>query len=544
MTTTVISTNTIGAGAQFTYAANNDSLVILPNVTLGSTSGAVIGTGGFTGLSVTVLGTLLSTSSLILSASSFFTIAQSGNFISLEPSAGNSGIFFNGGGSSLTNNGDIAVDRAIGVLANGGSNTITNTGTIAAASPVFLGLFASSNDQFVNSGTVTASNRDDANQDQRDNNGVQTEGSNTIITNLASGIIHATGTEGAGVNLSGAANGSIVTNMGEIVSQKWFGVDFGDMIAGNTARLVNTGVISGEDGSFRGAVTADVVINQGTMNGSVLLGGGADLFDSRGGSVIGAVSGEAGNDTIYGGLGADSLDGGANDDTIYFSIEEASVIGGAGTADRAINTYNDFGLTFDVGGNGFEFYTGSAAGETIITTTATAIDVSAGGGSDLVQGNIGNDTLRGDDGNDSLEGNAGLDSLISGNGNDRLLGGDANDNLTGGAGFDNFAFNGALGGNDTITDFTIGVDKIEILRSGFLSPAVWSAGALDPARFQASANPSPINGVATFLLDNAGPGAGQLYWNDGNGGAIGIALIGLAPGQNLNFFTAADFVLV
>jgi Ca2+-binding RTX toxin-like protein len=424
------------------------------------------------------------------------------------------------GGNALTTAGSTQMEingsvyGAKGILANGNTvSDVTNvtvgeTGSISSYSSEAIDTQANSTLRLVNRGSITSYN-DDA--------------------------------------IDGAINARLeIWNYGTIQG-RIFGIDAG-FSGTDTLTLYNYGaIISGVNVSVYAGSGADVIYNTGEIFGplgsaAVFLGSGADLFDSRGGSVD--IQGSTGNDTIYGGVTADRLLGGSEDDTIYFSIEDAVVNGGVGTADRAINLYNDFGLTFDMGANAFEFYTGSAAGETIITTTATAIDVSAGGGSDLVQGNIGNDTLRGDDGNDSLEGNAGLDSLISGNGNDRLLGGDANDNLTGGAGFDNFAFNGALGGNDTITDFTIGVDKIEILRSGFLSPAVWSAGALDPARFQASANPSPINGVATFLLDNAGPGAGQLYWNDGNGGAIGIALIGLAPGQNLNFFTAADFVLV
>ena len=48
MTTTIITTNTIGAGTQFAFVAAGDNLVVLPNVTLGSTTGSAIAFGGLT----------------------------------------------------------------------------------------------------------------------------------------------------------------------------------------------------------------------------------------------------------------------------------------------------------------------------------------------------------------------------------------------------------------------------------------------------------------------------------------------------------------
>jgi len=42
MTATYITTNTIGAGFQHTYAAAGDELVILPGVTLASTTGSAL----------------------------------------------------------------------------------------------------------------------------------------------------------------------------------------------------------------------------------------------------------------------------------------------------------------------------------------------------------------------------------------------------------------------------------------------------------------------------------------------------------------------
>ena len=86
-------------------------------------------------------------------------------------------------------------------------------------------------------------------------------------------------------------------------------------------------------------------------------------------------------------------------------------------------------------------------------------------GRDKLYGDSGNDRLFGDDGNDRLFGGVGVDRLAGGNGNDQIDGGAGNDNLAGGAGRDTFVF--APGdGNDTIQDFNIAFDTIDILPGG------------------------------------------------------------------------------
>jgi VCBS repeat-containing protein len=77
----------------------------------------------------------------------------------------------------------------------------------------------------------------------------------------------------------------------------------------------------------------------------------------------------------------------------------------------------------------------------------------AGNGKDVVTGGSGNDTLLGGNGVDRLDGGAGDDRIADGRGNDTL---------TGGSGRDTFVFEQA-GGSDTVTDFQVGVDRIELL---------------------------------------------------------------------------------
>src|SRR4028119_532868 len=96
---------------------------------------------------------------------------------------------------------------------------------------------------------------------------------------------------------------------------------------------------------------------------------------------------------------------------------------------------------------------------------------------DTLTGNAGNDLLNGRNGNDSLIGNAGNDILIGGDGTDFLVGSAGDDLLNGDSGSD--TLRGGLGtdiltggnredifvfaageGIDTITDFSLGSDKI------------------------------------------------------------------------------------
>lgn len=82
-------------------------------------------------------------------------------------------------------------------------------------------------------------------------------------------------------------------------------------------------------------------------------------------------------------------------------------------------------------------------------------------GNDEIDGDAGRDRLWGGGGNDELDGGSGNDTLLGGAGRDRLEGGHGNDRLTGGGGADVFEFERG-DGRDRITDFTDGLDRIEL----------------------------------------------------------------------------------
>ncbi|MEG4027594.1 MULTISPECIES: hypothetical protein [unclassified Microcoleus] len=116
------------------------------------------------------------------------------------------------------------------------------------------------------------------------------------------------------------------------------------------------------------------------------------------------------------------------------------------------------------------------AGNDLINGTSSNETFDGGAGNDTVNGGGGNDILLGALGNDFLNGNAGTDILYGGLGNDALNGGAGNDTLIGGAGPDRFIFNSGqqftqanaeLVGQDTITDFVRGTDKIVLSKTTF-----------------------------------------------------------------------------
>ena len=88
-------------------------------------------------------------------------------------------------------------------------------------------------------------------------------------------------------------------------------------------------------------------------------------------------------------------------------------------------------------------------------------EMRGGAGADDMDGGAGNDSLWGEAGRDDMDGGRGNDRLVGGAGHDTLDGGRGNDVLTGGEGADRFEF-ARSDGRDIITDFTNGIDRIEL----------------------------------------------------------------------------------
>lgn len=150
------------------------------------------------------------------------------------------------------------------------------------------------------------------------------------------------------------------------------------------------------------------------------------------------LGGTAGNDTLIGGNGIDTLWGGAGNDRLDGGNEADQVHGGDGD-----DIITDLGTPV----GGADFLHGDAGNDVI----------SSGMGNDLVFGGSGKDFVI--TGNDATEVFAGLgdDFILGGNGSDFLLGNEGNDWIEGGEGFDTLAgenselfFNSPIIGHDVL----------------------------------------------------------------------------------------------
>lgn len=123
------------------------------------------------------------------------------------------------------------------------------------------------------------------------------------------------------------------------------------------------------------------------------------------------------------------------------------------------------GLGDDVifGNEGADILRGDNNSRSSGTTTGGDDIIYGGAGDDRIGGKAGNDKLFGEQGNDQIWGDDGDDILRGGLGNDTLTG----DDFSGGSGSDTFIL-AAGEGSDTILDFEVGIDVIE-LANGLMS---------------------------------------------------------------------------
>ncbi|PMY40207.1 RTX toxin [Pseudomonas sp. GW456-L14] len=185
--------------------------------------------------------------------------------------------------------------------------------------------------------------------------------------------------------------------------------------------------ISYQDGHTLTGTAGDDVLLAGSGDNLINAGDGNDVLIA--GSGNNTLHGDAGNDLLFGGPGNDLLDGGTGNDTASYAHAGA-------------------GVTVDLSLLGAQ-NTGGAG-----TDTLTAIE-------NLVGSNY-NDTLTGDNNANIITGGLGNDVLNGGGGDDLLIGGMGNNTLTGGSGSDTFQWQQGNSGHDLVTDFTPGIDKLDL----------------------------------------------------------------------------------
>jgi Ca2+-binding RTX toxin-like protein len=175
--------------------------------------------------------------------------------------------------------------------------------------------------------------------------------------------------------------------------------------------VTNFGSVMGGNFAFYGWGGNETLVNRGFMNGDVQLGGGKDTFDGVGGTAQGAVMGGYGDD-IY-----------KIDTANIFLFEKTGE--GLDTVESKVS------------------WTLAKDFEDLKLTGSSAISGKGNELANILTGNSKANTLRGMDGEDDLDGGKGADILL------------------GGRNADTFHFSTGYG-KDTITDFTNGIDTIDL----------------------------------------------------------------------------------
>ena len=329
-------------------------------------------------------------------------------------------------------------------------------------------------------------------------NGIGNSLANILIGNNAANVL--TGLEGADwldggggadTMFGGTGNDSyVVDNAADRVDETTGGAaDIDTVQSSVTFSLINSAQSRGNVENLTLTGTANI---NGTGNDldNVMIGNSGRNF----------LIGGAGSDDLIGGGGNDQLFGGSGNDSYMFSGSFGSdtINDESGTADRIVITGKSVLLDASRTGNNLilelsggtitivnHFTTGTVEslefnGRTVVLAKGLIGGdlpgiIAGSDASETMDGKGGDDFLYGGKGNDTLLGGLGDDLLDGGQGRDILDGGAGDDILTGGRGGDSFVFRPGFG-HDTITDFALFEDRLDI--SGFHSRPGFSRSGL------------------------------------------------------------------
>ncbi|MEZ5851972.1 MAG: right-handed parallel beta-helix repeat-containing protein [Hyphomicrobiaceae bacterium] len=218
--------------------------------------------------------------------------------------------------------------------------------------------------------------------------------------------------------------------------------------------------INGSDGADSiSAQDGNDLVDGGAGNDTVLAGKGDDVVD--GGADDDQLSGNSGDDTLLGGDGNDVLSGDSGNDTLIGGDGNDSVNGGSGND----LVFGDLGDDVLNGGSGFDTVDFSMAQNGMVIDLSAKSAVGMGNDTlasfesvvgssfdDVIKGDKNDNVINGGDGSDVIRGLGGADTLTGGSGADTFSWGSAKDVVSSGVHL----------GVDTITDFTIGEDVLDV----------------------------------------------------------------------------------
>ncbi len=443
-----------------------------------------------------------------------------------------------GPGTSIVNTGEIEVETdqvtAVGLnsyllsrFENSGSMEISSTHFIA------VGVFAHNGGDLVNSGTITATGAIGAY-----GIGIATHVADIRNSGTITAQASAPGASAIGVYFYYQSGTNRLENSGTITAD--IAIQTSWNVNGGALRLVNSGEINGRIelniNPNGGPANADVIINTGSINGSVYLGGNNDLYDGRGGRQTGTIYGEAGRDILIGTGGADRIDGGSDDD-ILFADGADTLTGGSGrdtfvfshvTGDVAqitdfvsgvdrinLAAIEPVSVTLARSGGTTRITAVTSSGTLVINATGQVVDsdierfgplngttesdvmAAAGSGAALLGGE-GDDFLFGFGGADTLDGGTGIDFMAGGAGDDTYVVDTLNDVIfeRNGEGFDTVRLSGIstfaipdnierlIGGDEN--NFLTGSARNDVLDGGNGRDTVYLSGAQSDYRMTRS----------------------------------------------------------
>jgi serralysin len=288
------------------------------------------------------------------------------------------------------------------------------------------------------------------------NNTLNGDAGNDILYSSATSVDNLAG--GAGDDIYEVLNGlsTISENGGEGTDTVFTNVNY--TLAANVENMYLYGSVNGTGNSGNNTIVGN--------------GAGDNLID--GGDGNDTLSGGDGTDTLKGGTGNNILNGGAGNDVLYSSATSVDNLAG-GAGDDIYEVLNGLSTISENGGEGTD---------TVFTnvnyTLAANVENMYLYGSVNGTGNSGNNTIVGmRDGDNVINGGAGNDTLFGGAGNDTFV-------------FDSASFLAqVISGVDTIGDFTVDRDKIQLSKAAF--SALNTSGAT-------LTNYSPSNLTGDFSL--------------------------------------------
>lgn len=314
----------------FNYAASGDGLIVNAGVTLANQGNYAVSTRGhgrLQDLTAVINGTVSAPSWSALDAygsSIDVTVGSTGRLESTGAMA-----FEASYGSTLANHGTLYARDGFGAVFTDVTEetAVENWGTIfGQAGALSFGEGAIGGVvSVVNHGTLEAGSGNHGVGGEGRDQGIFSHSETTNIVN--EGAILAAHLTGAAIKVVGAT--ATLENSGTIESAHYWGV-----IAevATDIDVINSGTISGPAGSLWLTRTKNTVVNDGHLDGRVVLWNGNDIYHGENGRVTGAVWGQQGNDLLVGGRFTDILGGGNGNDTLTGGAGN-DVLTGAGWGD-------------------------------------------------------------------------------------------------------------------------------------------------------------------------------------------------------------------